>query len=253
MCHERKDAFDQAWAVYESALPFILQLPFSPVDPQLNSTAPYPKGAGSTASSVFARFRELWRWVERLLWRAVIVSSKTRSVEETLPLLRMYSSQALHYPPTFRPWHRHTVASLHLRALILTKPPITSPTAPSTPTVTRPLVRTGQTKLAWVTEARTLIEDYRMVLHHCTKFPKAAERNNRVEEFIDYVVEVWIAAGEDGSESRWVIDVGTSFLSLLTHYLKTYTHILDSLVGDSPDIPLSTHLSAPYPPTACSR
>lgn len=68
----------------------------------------------------------------------------------------------------------------------------------------------GKPKLNWVTEARTLMEEYRVVLAVCTSFPKAGERNRKVEEYCDGIVAVWERSGADGTDSRWVIDVSPS-------------------------------------------
>jgi len=70
----------------------------------------------------------------------------------------------------------------------------------------------GKPKLSWVTEARTLVEEYRVVLAVCTNFPKAGERNWKVEEYCDGLMAVWERSGADGMDSRWVIDV--SFFEL---------------------------------------
>lgn len=68
----------------------------------------------------------------------------------------------------------------------------------------------GKPKLSWVTEARTLMEEYRVVLAVCTNFPRAGERNRKVEEYCDGIVAVWERSGADGADSRWVIDVSPS-------------------------------------------
>ena len=68
----------------------------------------------------------------------------------------------------------------------------------------------GRPKLSWVTEARTLVEEYRAVLAVCTSFPKAGERNRKVEEYCDGLVAVWERSGAYGMDSRWVIDVSPS-------------------------------------------
>lgn len=70
----------------------------------------------------------------------------------------------------------------------------------------------GKPKLSWVMEARTLVEEYRAVLAVCTNFPKAGERNQKVEEYCDGLVAVWERSGADGMDSRWVIDVSPSEL-----------------------------------------
>ena len=80
------------------------------------------------------------------------------------------------------------------------------------------IVGEGKPKLSWVTEARTLVEAYRVVLADCTNFPKAGDRNRKVEEYCDGLVAVWERIGLDGMDSRWVIDVSSfELLALLSH------------------------------------
>lgn len=65
----------------------------------------------------------------------------------------------------------------------------------------------NQSRLAWITEARTLLEEYRPVLAASTHFPRAGERNVKVEEYADGVMAVWERSGARGSEAKWAIEV----------------------------------------------
>ena len=179
MAHEKLKRPTEALASYELALPLLDELSVPPSNP--TSPAPDPS---------FQKYRELWRWTERLLWRLSVLASKHSSIPTALAYLRKYNLFALHYPPFFRAGHRGVVTMLHLKALFD--------------------ICEGKPKLSWVTEARTLVEEYRVVLAVCTSFPKAGERNQKVEEYCDGIVAVWERSGADGLDSRWVIDVSPS-------------------------------------------
>lgn len=187
MAREKLGQEEEALSAYEAAIPLIqnirvVQLP--------NSVQPNPS---------FLRYRELWRWAERLLWRASCLASKYLPHQRTVDILRLYSTQAQVYPPSFRSNHRATVTALHIHALLLNSPGT-------------PLAPPNQSKLAWITEARTLLEEYRPVLAESTHFPRAGERNVKVEEYSDAVVAVWERSGAKGNEAKWAIEV---FVSLI--------------------------------------
>jgi hypothetical protein len=76
------------------------------------------------------------------------------------------------------------------------------------------MVPPNQTRLAWITEARTLLGEYRLVLAACTFFPRAGERNVKVEEYCDALVAVWERSGARGSDASWVIEVSQSGSSI---------------------------------------
>lgn len=147
---------------YRQALPPLatLQLEFGLTSnssgPNTGKT-PY-RSAALQDTGLFNQMRELWRWVERLLWRAVILSAKTcdvfidgadatsqdnvlspplesrtsststvtpatttaRIIKNSLwTWLTHYSACSALWPPTFRAKHRSTVSVIHLRAFIL--------------------------------------------------------------------------------------------------------------------------------------
>lgn len=174
---------EDALGVYEAALPILRNL---------HAHTPPPEPSQQNPS--FTKYRELWRWAERLLWRASCLSAKYGSLERSLSIFRIYATHALFFPPSFRPNHRHVVTALHLQALFITSPG-------------SPLTMPHQTKLSWITEARTLLGEYRLVLAETTWFPRAGERNVQVEEYCDAVMAVWERGGAKGNDSQWAIDV----------------------------------------------
>jgi hypothetical protein len=188
MAREKLGLEEEALNAYEAAIPTIQNIRVVQL-----ANAPQPNPS-------FLRYRELWRWTERLLWRASCLASKHSSHQHTMAILRLYSTQAQTYPPTFRPNHRATVTALHVHALFQSSPGT-------------PLAPPNQSRLAWITEARTLLEEYRPVLADNTHFPRAGERNVKVEEYSDAVMAIWERSGARGNEAKWVIEVMKFFLS----------------------------------------
>lgn len=97
-------------------------------------TTPSRLPSGKLDYSPFTQLRELWRWVERLLWRAICLSSLTCNIhasqdndneEDCLWMwLDKYTVVSASWPPTFRTEHRSTISrstksSIYLRALVL--------------------------------------------------------------------------------------------------------------------------------------
>ncbi|KAF5376499.1 hypothetical protein D9615_008660 [Tricholomella constricta] len=154
-------------------------------------------------TKAFLQHRELWRWVERLLWRAIIVSARIADDGSGLhemgvwPWLRQYSTWSRFWPATFRTAHRSTVSVLYLRAFILRHHPVHADSTSGTR-------EKGQ---VWLPTARTVVKDYRAILSASTKFPHAGERNVRVEDFVDLCMGVWEAGGLGGEGAGWVLDV----------------------------------------------
>lgn len=158
-------------------------------------------GAGKLDFSSFTRFRELWLWIERLLWRAIILASITCKLDEgedgTLwKLLAHYHRCSVYWPAAFSMEHRSTVAVLHLRAFVLRA---------RLPGTVRGLE--ADKPPPWLNDARPVIQEYRAILSVCTRFPRAGERNVKVEDFVDLCVAVWEASGAIGDHASWVIDV----------------------------------------------
>jgi hypothetical protein len=154
-----------------------------------------PKGSNNTNFSSFTQYRELWRWIDRLLWRSITIAARI-STDDTalLSLLRLHQASSTHWPSTFRAEHRSTIAVLHLRFLISRSTPISACKAQIKPP-------------NWLATARSVIQDYRSVLSASTKFPRAGENNLKVEDFVDLCVAVWEAGGAVGEHAGWVIDV----------------------------------------------
>ena len=198
--------------------------------------------------TVFYQLRELWRWVERIIWRAVVLCSNVYDVrkgwkkddENSTPTpteqqsgeeadslwswLSHYTYYSAYWPSTFRTSHRSTIASIHLRALILlhrpSLPPSPSPSlsVPSPLSSRLPLPKcTNKSPPAWLHKARQVIQDYQAILNVSTTFPRAGSRNEKVEEFVDLCVAVWEVHlfGGGAGEVGWVIDVSTLSCSLL--------------------------------------
>jgi len=189
-----------------------------------------PKSSGTLDFTVFHQLRELWRWVERLLWRAVVLSSRTTDLysqgqpeSQLWQWLDHYASCSAHWPPNFRTVHRSTVYSLHIRALILKNDGLSSrhphhappSSLPSTATSASTSPTQSETQSHnWINSARSIVQDYRAILNASTKFPRAGERNMEVENFVDLCVAIWETHGAVGGQAGWVIDV--CFLQLCT-------------------------------------
>lgn len=157
----------------------------------------------------FLQSRELWRWVERLLWRAVVLSSQLCQVHQprnassaTLDADESFWTWFKHYkicssgwPAYFRTAHRSAVITIFLQGFILRYRTLT-PSLSSSP--------------SWLHDARFLIQDYRQILANSTKFPKAGERNIKVEDFVDLCVAIWeVGSGGIGERTGWVVEVST--------------------------------------------
>jgi hypothetical protein len=183
--------------------------------------------------TVFHRLRELWRWVERIIWRAVVLCATACDVtkgwnadeqnadeneqqqgrEDSLWIwLSHYTYYSAYWPSKFRASHRSTVASIHMRALILLRRPSPSLSLPSSPSSyislpsPKPLKKTLP---AWLNQARLVIQDYQAILSVSTSFPPAGTCNEKVEELVDLCVAVWeiaVFAGGTGHVG-WVVDV----------------------------------------------
>ncbi|KAJ3986517.1 hypothetical protein F5890DRAFT_984310 [Lentinula detonsa] len=208
MSHEKlfPDKPRKALETYSAAFPLL-----TIVETELASTfAPVLTSTGKIDFSSFTRFREVWRWVERLLWRAIVLSSrifnvhhdhKVTSCRESDSLwtwLEHYSSCSVYWPSNFRTSHRSTISVIYLRALVLRHGSETSLPA---------LVGTARKSPHWMNTARSVIQEYRAILNVSTKFPKAGERNHKVEDFAEQCVAVWEASGAVGEYGGWVLDV----------------------------------------------
>jgi hypothetical protein len=219
MAHERLSPREPQKALksYRVALPFltIAESEISAVLP--NTLPPVSSGVGKIEFPSFTRFRELWRWIERLIWRAVVLTSQTCNIDDDRQedsiwtWLMHYMACSAHWPATFRTRHRSVISVLHLHALVLhaKSSPHTANAntlaAPSSPSTVRPTK--ARRPPLWVHTARSVIQEYRAILTVSTCFPRAGEHNVKVENFVDLCVAVWEASGEVGDYAGWVIDV----------------------------------------------
>ncbi|CCM03055.1 uncharacterized protein FIBRA_05174 [Fibroporia radiculosa] len=201
-------------------------------------STPAAGGVGALDSSTFGRYRELWRWVERLLRRAIILGSRLCDVcgqgEEDRAFWRLldcYHTCSTHWPPTFRAEHRSTVAMLHLRAFVLRA----NAGLAATPL---PTTREGGEKSRkWVSAARSVVQEYRAILSVSTRFPRAGERNVRVEDLVDLCVAIWEADGAVGEYAGWVIDVLWWATRLTFNSHKIFRHMTRLLyVSGDPEL-----------------
>ncbi len=58
-----------------------------------------------------------------------------------------------------------------------------------------------------MSEAKTIANDYKMLLQSCTRFPKADERNDLVEDFACMLFAFWSVNGFRSEWSDWIIEV----------------------------------------------
>ncbi|TFY78584.1 hypothetical protein EWM64_g5428 [Hericium alpestre] len=89
---------------------------------------------------------------------------------------------------------------------------------------------------AWLPAARRAVREYRDILSVCTHFPRAGERNIKVEEFVDLCVAVWVASGASGEHAGWVIDILWWATRLTFNSHKVFMHMarICAAAGDFP-------------------
>ncbi|KAF6752725.1 hypothetical protein DFP72DRAFT_1133180 [Ephemerocybe angulata] len=204
MSHERIEPQSptKALRAYHAAIPAFRVLQSADFASLISTPSRLP--SGKLDYTPFIQLRELWRWVERLLWRAICLSSRTSNAlsseddtdeEHSLWMwLEKYTVCSASWPPNFRTEHRSTISSIYLRALVLRHGiPMGQQASPEKP--------------MWMQTARSVVQDYRAILNVSTSFPKAGERNVKVEEFVDVCVSVWEASGAVGEHAGWVLDV----------------------------------------------
>ncbi|OSX62812.1 hypothetical protein POSPLADRAFT_1065909 [Postia placenta MAD-698-R-SB12] len=229
MSHETisVDAPQSAFDAYLVALPLITSVA-SEIAPYIAGQPPpaASNGVGAIDASPFGRYRELWRWIERLLRRAVILGSRLCDIKSHGPphnvfwqILDLYRTCSAYWPPTFRPHHRGAVAVIHLRACVLrvNASPVAHPTAMTRQGDSRPNL--------WISAARSVVQEYRTILSLSTQFPRAGERNTKVEDLVDLCVAVWEADGAVGEYAGWVIDVLWWATRLTFNSYKVFRHM----------------------------
>lgn len=221
MSHERLTPNDQEQALtaYCVAVPLI-----NAVVGELQTSLP----AGNTQVTVFAKFRELWRWAERVLRRAIIISARTCEVskqeesdQSIWALFGLYRLCSVHWPPSFRPRLRSTVATLHAQAFVLRARVV-------------PIDVLKVQAPRWISSARSVLQEFRSLLNVCTHFPRAGERNAPVEDFVDLCVAVWEADGAAGENASWVIDVSAFYMASCVHDVE---YAVSSFSGGRLDSP----------------
>ncbi|TFK35798.1 hypothetical protein BDQ12DRAFT_687572 [Crucibulum laeve] len=241
MAYERLSPSEpqNALNVYRAALTLFPILSSEFASPSISSRT---TSTGKVDSTHFSQLREMWRWVERLLYRAIVLSAQTCDVHSDVPSmpeasastspentlwewLNQYTTCSVSWPPNFRTAHRSAISMIYLYALVLRYSSLSSFPAKS-----------FTTPLAWTQTARTVIQDYRAILSCSTTFPRAGTQNIRVEVFVDLCVAVWEASGSIGASAGWIIDVlwwATRYTFNSSRILRHMTRLLH-LAGDTP-------------------
>jgi hypothetical protein len=243
-------------SVFQHLFPFLKTL-FTHKSLLPNLNYQHQKLSSSSSSkldfTLFYQSREIWRWVERIIWRAVVLCADVCDVrkgwqgdeenststeqqggegDSLWSWLSHYVYYSAYWPSTFRTSHRSTISSIHMRALILLHRPSPSPSlslsipsspsspipSPSPSTLAKPFKNSPP---AWLNKARRVIQDYQAILNVSTSFPRAGTRNEKVEEFVDLCVAVWevYLFGGGAGEVGWIIDVSiTTFPFRRAHF-----------------------------------
>ncbi|KAK1228134.1 hypothetical protein PQX77_008817 [Marasmius sp. AFHP31] len=229
--------------IYAASFPILTIIESELVSP--TNTNPTPSSGGKIDFTSFTQFREVWRWVERLLWRAIVLGARIldihhshehghgnaegcRKNDSIWTWLGHYTSCSVYWPSSFRTAHRATISVLYLRALVLRYSP--SPSSPSSPSSITP-----SPPPPWMHTARSVIQEYRAILSVSTTFPKAGERNRKVEDFVDLCVSVWEASGGVGEYTGWVLDVlwWATRLTFNSHRVLRHMTRLAYISGDT--------------------
>ncbi|KIJ19657.1 hypothetical protein PAXINDRAFT_174968 [Paxillus involutus ATCC 200175] len=211
MCHEKLDFWNPEKAIqaYSTSIPLLSIIEFE-----------IPRALPAQTS--FTQYRELWRWVERLIFRAITLLARVRHLDDQEGLIWIffthYRSCSTHWPPTFRTGHRSIVAVLHLRALVIR---FRASSSAVTPTSSIQYEKSPQ----WLSIARSIIDEYRTILDKCTRFPKAGERNVPVEDLVDLSVAVWEASGAASDRAYWVIDILWWATRLTFNSYRIFRHV----------------------------
>lgn len=223
MCCEKLSQPKKAIEAYSSALPLLSSI---------ESEIPRTLVATHSSSASFDSYRELWRWTERLMFRTISLLSRFCCLDENDGLIwtmfTHYHACSAHWPATFRTGHRSTVAVLYLRASIIQ---YQTSSATATPNSSLQSAKPPQ----WISTARSVIHEYRTILGTCTTFPKAGERNVKVEDFVDLCVAVWETNGAMSDSVRWVLDILWWATRLTFNSYRIYRHMtrLLSISGDA--------------------
>ncbi|KAL0948336.1 hypothetical protein HGRIS_010922 [Hohenbuehelia grisea] len=242
---------------YASALP-LLSIFESEIATLTSASRPSTTPAGKLDFAYFKQFQELWRWVEQLIWRGIVLCARICDLHHSKEALdengdsiwtwfQHYRACSLYWPPTFRTEHRHLILALHLRALILlhSSSSASQPSSPDDSSHTR-TIRSLDSGPAqdpikpppWLHTARLVVQELRGILSASTRFPRAGERNTKVEDFVDLCVCVWEASGALGEYTGWVIDVLWWATRLTFNSYRIFRH-MTRLLYASGDISLA--------------
>ncbi|KAF5368047.1 hypothetical protein D9758_004500 [Tetrapyrgos nigripes] len=220
MSHELLSPTDpkKALGIYAAVLPLLSIVETEFATSSFTPPSLTASGKGKVDFTCFTRFREIWRWVERLLWRAIVLGSRVydlhhdhrqlppekacKNTDSLWTWLDHYTSCSAFWPSNFRTEHRATVSALYLRALVIRYGPLASVIKPSSGSE---FMSDGPP--AWMHTARSLVQEYRAILTVSTRFPRAGERNWKVEDFVDMCVAIWEASGARAEHTGWVMDV----------------------------------------------
>ena len=117
----------------------------------------------------FKDVAECYRWMELILYHALLLSTKTK--DDPQQWTHAYSSLSSFWPPTFRVSHRCTICRLLLS--------LSSP-------------------------SKAIVDEYKTLLAAKYHFPSAGERNTEVEEYLDRCMTIWLDGKKKGN---WIVDV----------------------------------------------
>lgn len=228
MSHESLNKVSAALQAYDAGLQLVQSLDL------LGITTKDEKAV----TAVFREYRELWRWVERLLRRRCIIASRrlyaplstwsddaihrfSRStVDGSTPYFKTYRDYAPKWTPGFRPYGCGMILSLQLRALCL-HTPFPRPTSLSINNSSTRCKSSSQT--SWHRDAQDCAEYYQKVLEAHVTFPRAGERNDVVNDFVDMCMAIWERGGCLESEAVWVTEVSSIHYALLLDKRLTLT------------------------------
>ncbi|KZT54059.1 hypothetical protein CALCODRAFT_485892 [Calocera cornea HHB12733] len=171
----------------------------------------------------FGQYRELWRWAERLLWRAAVVASRISSIPHSLQILRSYHLCSQWWAAAFRPFHRPRAYALFVRALCFC-----CPLDVDTNTI---LPSASMSLSSWMSEAKDALHEYKNILQATTVFPRAGQVNTKVVDFADSCMAVWEKGGESEDEAPWLIDLMWWGTTLTFHSHRILRHLTRLLVS----------------------
>lgn len=160
----------------------------------------------------------------------------------------------MQWSPGFRPHGCRTALSLQLRALCL-HPPFTPPTSLSINNNSTRSISSSRT--TWHRDAQDCARYYQKVLESHITFPRAGERNDVVNDFVDMCMAIWERGGCMESEAPWVTEV-SSICCAVTRHPLTVTGVsimldIDNVVGYKINIPFPAYPTTPYPSSSRER